>query len=316
MSTTHGKALALAFCDFNDDGRIDFYLANDGTPGDLMQNLGGGRFRNVGMESGAAMGALGQAQAGMGADWADFDGDGLFDLAVSAFSGEPYSVYRNIGGTFEHAAAALGIAEPTTPTLGFGTKFVDADNDGWSDLVFVNGHVYDRAADVEPGSSYRLPTMLFHNQRGERFIDAAASAGEGFTRPIVGRGIASGDFNNDGRPDLLVVDYEGRPLLLRNDTANSNHWLVVDLRAAGNNGRAYGARVEVKAGGRRWVGQVSPASSYLSSSDPRVHFGLGGATSIDAVTVTWPDGQTRQVTPAIDRFVHLEQPGAGREPLR
>lgn len=308
MPSTHGKALALSFCDFNDDGRPDFYLANDGTPGDLMQNLGGGAFRNVGSESGTAFGVLGQAQAGMGVDWGDYDRDGGFDLAVTAFSGEPYSLYHHAGPVFEHAAAPMGIADLTFPSLGFGVKFTDANNDGWSDLVFVNGHVYDNVAQVEPGSTYKQPSMLFLNQAGKRFQLAGAEAGEGFSRPILGRGLAAGDIDNDGREDLLIVDYEGRALLLRNENAARHHWITLDLRGRGPNRLAYGARVEIRAGSQRWIAQVSPSSAYLSSSDPRVHIGLGEVSAVDRVVIRWPDGQRQELTGlAVDRIHRIEQ---------
>jgi hypothetical protein len=308
MSTTHGKALAVSFCDYNADGRPDFYLANDGTPGDLMQNLGGGRFKNVGMETGAALGVLGQAQAGMGVDWGDYDRDGRFDLAVTAFSGEPYSLYHNVGEVFEHTAVPTGIADATRSSLGFGVKFVDFDNDGWLDLVYVNGHVYDNVAQVEAGLTYRQPTMLFRNQQGRRFDLLGAAAGPDLSKPILGRGLASGDFDNDGREDLLVVDYEGSPLLLHNQSLTNEHWITVDLVGRGKNRAGYGSRIELFAGNERWLGQVSPASAYLSSSDPRVHFGLGSTGSVDRIVITWPDGKKQEIAhPTVDRFLRVAE---------
>jgi hypothetical protein len=309
MDTTHGKALAVGFCDFDGDGKTDFYLANDGTAGDMMQNLGGGRFRNVGLETGTAFGERAQAQAGMGVDWGDYDRDGRFDFAVSAFSGEPYSLYHNLGNTFEHAGARMGISQPTLKPLGFGTKWTDADNDGWLDLVFANGHVYDNVGLIEPGSTYAQPMMLFHNEAGRPFRDIAAEAGPDLQRPIVGRGLAVGDFDNDGREDLLVVDYEGHPLLLHNETEGLNHWLTLRLCGRPPNSFAYGAVVEARAGTTRWIAQVSPASSYLSSSDPRVHIGLGAVTRLDSLTVRWPDGARQQVSPPeVDRIIDIRQP--------
>jgi hypothetical protein len=309
MPSTHGKALAVSFCDYNADGRPDFYLANDGTPGDLMQNLGGGRFKNVGMETGAALGVLGQAQAGMGADWGDYDRDGRFDLAVSAFSGEPYSLYQNVGEVFEHTAVSTGIADATRLSLGFGVKFTDFDNDGWLDLIFVNGHVYDNVAQVEAGLTYRQPTMLFQNQQGRHFDLLGAAAGPDLNKPILGRGLACGDFDNDGREDLLVVDYEGSPLLLHNQSPPNRHWLTVDLLGPTKNRASYGARVEIFAGKERWLGQVSPASAYLSSSDPRVHFGLGSTDSLDRLVISWPDGKRQEIAhPAVDRIFRATEP--------
>jgi enediyne biosynthesis protein E4 len=304
LAETHGKGLVLAFADVNDDGRPDFYIGNDGTPAELMINLGGLRFRNAGIESGAAYGAIpGHALAAMGADWADYDRDGRLDLAVSAFSDEPYAVLRGLGGgLFEHVADSLAVSGPTLKPLGFGTKWLDVDNDGWPDLVFTNGHVYDNASDIDPLSTFRQPLMLFHNQEGRQLLDVVPSLGGDAARPILGRGLATGDFDNDGRIDLLVVDYEGPPLLLHNRGAAGNHWLRFDLRGRRPNTGAYGARVTARHGEQTWIGQVSPASSYLSSSDPRVHFGLGELAGVESVTIRWPSGKE-----TVLRNVHANQ---------
>ncbi len=295
MSDTHGKTLAIGWCDYDDDGDPDLYLANDGELGDLYRNEGG-RFTNVGILTGTAFGLNHQAQAGMGVDWADYDRDGRFDLVVTAFSDESYSLYRNLGGFFRNVSAEAGIAAPTFKPLGFGCRFLDVDNDGWPDLVFANGHVYDQAGKMDPLTPYRQTTQLFRNEGPGRagpvrFTDVSAAAGEPFRRPIVGRGLATGDFDADGRVDLLVVDYEGAPLLLRNTSETPHHWLRLRLDARGPRNRfAYGARVIVEAGAARYVAEVSPVVSYLSSSDPRPHFGLGAAAAVDDVVVHWPDG--------------------------
>jgi hypothetical protein len=322
MKTTSGKALVVAFADVDADGRVDFYIGNDGTPAELMHNQGGMRFRNVGAESGTAYGPQGDAIAAMGADWGDYDRDGRADLTVTAFSDEPYSLLRNLGeGVFEEAAAATGIADATLHPLGFGAKWVDVDNDGWLDIVFANGHVYDNVDRINPSSTFRQPLQLFHNRQGggsggggRRFVDIAPALRGPFVRPIVGRGSAVGDIDNDGRPDLLVVDYEGPPLLLHNQSKNENHWILLDVRGSGANRFAYGARVVARAGNHTWTGQVSPASSYLSSSDPRVHLGLGTVTRLDTITIFWPSGP-RQVlnNVPVDRILRVNEPaGAAR----
>ena len=296
FTDTHGKGLVIAFADMNGDGRMEFYIGNDGTPAELMANLGGMKFRNVGEESGAAFGGMpGHALAAMGADWADFDRNGHLDLAVSGFADESYVVLQNAGkGLFKHAGPETGISGPTFKTLGFGTKWLDFDNDGWVDLSFANGHVYDRAEELDALSPYRQPLQLFHNTKadsGRFFRDLVPELGGELAKPIVGRGSASGDFDNDGRMDLLVVDYEGPPMLLQNQSETDNHWITLDLRSSGKNPFAYGAKVTAGKGSEKWVGQVSPASSYLSYSDPRVHFGLGAATRLDTLTIRWPSGR-------------------------
>jgi len=303
MGDSHGKTLAVGWCDYDDDGDPDLYLANDGVAGDLYRN-DRGRFTNVGLISGTAFGLNDTPQAGMCVDWGDYNRDGLFDLVVTAFSDEPYSLYRNEGGLFENQSAEVGLAEPTRKPLGFGGRFIDVDNDGWQDLIFANGHVYDQSAKIDAASPYRQPTLLFRNEAGGRFRDVSASAGEAINRPIVGRGLATGDYDNDGRLDVLIVDYEGAPILARNVTAETGHRLQANLRAGppGTKNRfAWGAKVVVEAGGRRWLTQVNPCSSYLSSSDPRVHIGLGSVSRVDSVTVTWPDGKLEVFKdPAVD----------------
>ena len=304
-----GTAQVLAFADIDDDGRQDFYVGNAGSPSDLMHNEGGLHFRNAGIESGVAYGADGGAIAAMSADWADFDGDGRLDLFVTAFSGEPYSLLRGRGsGTFEHVAAKTGLRESTTTPLGFGSKWLDVDNDGWPDLVVANGHVYDRAGEIYPGTSFRQPLMLFHNEGGTRFRDLVPLLGGDVARPLMGRGLATGDIDNDGRTDTLVVDFEGPPVLLHNVTASPGHWLTLDLHSPRFNRFAYGARVEGRAGDRRWIASVSPASSYLSSSDPRIHFGLGGVTRLDTLTVRWPDGRQQTLAGVVaDRVLRIDE---------
>ncbi len=310
MKATHGKCLVVAFMDLMGNGRMSFYIGNDGTPADFMFNEGHMHFTNIGLPTGLAWGELpGHAMAAMGADWADYNRDGRLDLAVSGFSDESYSVVRNDGmGVFEHVADSLGIAGPTLKPLGFGTKWLDMDNDGWPDLSYANGHVYDNTNEIDPLSSYREPLMLFHNDHGAHFEDLVPRMDPAIAKPIVGRGSATGDFDNDGRMDLLVVDYEGSPLLLHNQSQTANHWITLDLRGLPPNRFAYGAEVSARTGNTVWVGQVSPASSYLSSSDPRIHFGLGPITRLDSLRIRWPDGRTdvfRGVS--ADRILRVEE---------
>jgi len=308
FSQTHGIGLVLAFADIFDDGRMSVYLGNDTLPADVMHNLGGLRFRNEGLKSGLAL-EQGHGIAAMGADWGDYDRTGRLDLAVSAFSDESYPLFHNLGhGLYENVNDAADISGPTFNHLGFGAKWLDMDNDGWPDLIFANGHVYDNVAKIYPLLTYREPLMLFHNEHGRTFRDLVPQMDGDITKPLVGRGLATGDFDNDGRVDFLVVDYEGWPLLFHNVSRTPNHWITLDLRGRAPNRFAYGARVTARAGKQVWVGLVSPASSYLSSSDPRIHFGLGPMTWLDSLTVNWSDGR-RTVLRSVagDRIARIEE---------
>jgi len=313
ISSTHGRALVVAFCDVDGNGKPDIYIGNDGTAAELLLNRGNMQFVNAGRSSGVAVGQSGSPVAAMGVDWGDFDCDGRMDLAVSAFSNEPYEVMRNLGGSvFEHSENVVGIAGPTLKPLGFGTKWVDFDNDGWLDLTFANGHVYDASGRIDPQTPFYEPIMLFHNvadryeTSARSFVDIVGAMGAAVSRPMLGRGLATADFDNDGRTDILVVDYEGPPMLLHNASETHNHWITLDLRTDGANRFGYGATVVVRSGPMRWVSFVSPASSYLSSSDPRLHFGLGAVSRLDTVTVRWSDGsmETRRNVP-VDRIIRI-----------
>lgn len=297
IGAAHGKALVLAFTDLDGDGRPDLYVGNDGQQADLLHNLGAMRFQNIGSRSGADSTEDGTAISAMGADWADYDRDGRMDLVVSNFSSRPYQLFHNGGSLlFDHRERAVGLAGPTFQSLGFGAKWTDVDNDGWPDVVFANGHVYEDPGRLDGYSTFLQPLMLFHNEGGERLTDIAPRLGGDLARPILGRGLATGDYDNDGRIDFLVVDFQGAPLLLHNLTETRSHWITFDLRGRAPNTGAYGARITAHAGGRVWVGEVSPASSFLSSSDPRVHFGLGPVAALETVSVRWPDGRKQQMS--------------------
>lgn len=309
LTNTNGKALVVAFADINNDGRMDFYTGNDGMPAELMLNQGGLHFKNQGIASGVAYGMETHAMAAMGADWADYDRDGLWDLAVPGFSNEKYMVFHGMGaGLFDRASDELGIAGPTYKPLGFGTKWLDMDNDGWPDLVFANGHVYDNTEQLDPLSTFLQPLMLFHNEQGKHFEDLVPKLGPAVGKPILGRGLATGDFDNDGRMDILVTDYENQPMLLHNVSETGNHALLLDLRGAGKNRFAYGAQVSAKNEKEMWLAQVSPTSSYLSSSDPRVHLGLGKATTLETLTIRWLGGKTEVLHHvAADQLLRIEE---------
>lgn len=318
MKDTHGVGLVLAFIDYDDDNRPDFYIGNDGTPAELMHNLGDMRFENAGTPSGLSVGRGYKPMAAMGADWADFNRDGFLDLTVTDFQKNCFALYRNEGaGFFVEVSNMTGLSLTTCDRLGFGAKWLDMDNDRWPDICFANGHVYDNVSEIEGRAvQFRQPVMLFRSQEGKRFTDLAPALDPSVTRPLVGRGSACADFNRDGRTDVFVVDYEGPPLLLENRSQTANHWLTLELRATAPNVFAYGARAVGRHGGETWVGQVSPASSYLSSSDLEIHWGLGGFDHLDKLTIHWPSGTEQTFeNVAADQFLRLtEGQRSGSEP--
>jgi hypothetical protein len=306
MADTHGRGLGVAWGDIDRDGRPDLYVANDRTPADLYHNEGGGRFRNIAVSSGTAYSAEGQVQGGMGVDFGDVNGDGSPDLFVTTFTHEAKSLYRNDGGgRFTEVSQLRGIGPEALPRVGFGTKLADFDNDGFLDLIMVGGHVVDTAGRVYADAPYAQPSLLYLGGP-ERFAEATARGGPALLRPIVGRGLAVGDFDNDGRLDVLAVDLEGAPLLLHNE-ADAGHWLRVRLLPAAGRA-AESAEIIVYAGRQRWHRQATTGGSYLSASDPRIHFGLGTLTTVDRVEVRWP-GDRRQSIPAppVDRELVVRQ---------
>ena len=294
-SLTRGRGLGIAACDFDGSGKQSISFANDESPGDLL-TLANGRFTNEADVLGLAYDRDGKLHAGMGTDWGDYDNDGWFDLAVATFRREPNSLYRNEEGKhFLDNGYLVGIGAPTEPYVAFGCHFFDYDNDGWLDLAFTNGHVQDNVEKLDALTRFRQPSQLFHNQSG-RFIESSKQAGPAFQTPIVGRGLAVGDYDNDGAVDLLFVDSAGAPLLLHNEAPARGHWLGLNLVGKKSNRDGYGATVTVTVGGKRLVRHCHTDGSYLSASDPRVHFGLGSATKIECAMVRWPSGKQQTLT--------------------
>lgn len=293
-SAHSGKGLGVAFADFDGSGRLSLAVANDETAGDLFHNQGKGHLKNIGTQSGTAYDRDGSVHGGMGMDWGDYNNDGLLDLFVATYRNEGKSLYRNEGGgAFNDVSFPAGIGQAAYPYVSFGTKFFDANNDGWLDLILANGHVQDNIEKIE-NTTYRQPVQFLLNQGGKPtlFEDASKQAGLQALAPIVGRGLAVGDYNNDGRLDALVVDSEGQPLLLRNEgEVRKGGWVGFQLSApkARFNRDGYGTTITIVAGGQKRLRQCHPGGSYLSSSDERVHFGLGSA-ALESVTVRWPDG--------------------------
>jgi hypothetical protein len=291
LAGAQGNQLGCMFCDFNGAGWPDLYVANDEKPCELFVNRGG-HFRNIGVESGTAFGADGAVMSGMGLDWGDYDNDGRFDLLVANYAQQPKSLFHNEGNNvFTPSTYPSGLGTATLLPLAFGACFVDVNNDGLLDVVFTNGHVQSEAERVDRSTSYLQSSQLFRNLGGGRFAEISAAAGPDFARKIVGRGIAVGDYDTDGRPDLLIVDDEGAPLLLHNEDSAGNHWLSLRCRRSPGGPDAVGARVTVVAGGRSCTYEVRAGGSYLSANAPEVHAGLGNAAAADTLQVRWPGGR-------------------------
>jgi hypothetical protein len=289
-----GAALGVTVARCGADDEPCLYIANDEREGNLFIPDGKNRFQNIGRESGTAGDNRGRVHAGMGVDWGDFDNDGRDDLFVTTFSGEIKNLYRNNGDfTFTDVAEATGLQERVAPYVSFGAKWADFDNDGFLDILLTSGHVRDNVAEVTAGSeteeTYRQPTQLLMNQEAKRFVEVPLNL-----PPIVGRGLAIGDYDNDGRIDALVVDSEGEPILLHNETSTTQNYLLIDLRNERNQPALGAVVTAILPDGRRLRRLCQAGGSYLSSSDPVVHLGLGEALGVTALIVQWQDGRYQE----------------------
>jgi enediyne biosynthesis protein E4 len=304
-----GKGLGVVAVDFDNDGRVDVFQANDSDPNFLFRNKGDGTFEEIALGAQVAYDPQGRVRAGMGADAADVAGNGLFDFFVTNFAGETNAYYRNLGDkTFEEVTYALGLGTVSIPMSGFGARFLDFDDDGATDLMVANGHPFEIIQKVNPPYHYADPPFLFRND-GRQFRDVAALHGEALRQPYAGRGLAVGDIDNDGDPDVLLLCIGRPPLLLRNDGGNRNHWLGLRLVGHQSNRDAVGARVVVTAAGRRQEGRRLGGTSYCSASDPRLLFGLGSSPRATRVEVYWPRGRRTVIEDvAADRYLTVEEP--------
>ena len=297
VESTPRYGFGVAWFDMDDDGLLDLLVANDSGPNHVYRNLGGGKFEDISYPSGAALDGQGREQAHMGVAIGDYDNDGRSDIHITNFADDFNVLYRNHDGTsFTDVSLQAGVAQTSVPFLGWGTDFLDYDNDGWLDLVVVNGHVYPSADRLPWNTSYAQRALLFRNLAGRRFQEIGAAAGPGLTTPRVSRGSAVGDLDNDGGIDLVINNIDGTPTLARNvGAATAGHWLTVRLigdPAKRSPRDAIGSTVFLTAGGIRRRGEVASGRGQISQSDTRVHFGLGTATAVTKLEVRWPNGET------------------------
>ena len=290
-----GNGLGAVFGDYDDDGWIDLFVANDSTPNFLFRNDGDGTFTEMALVSGVAVASDGMPRAGMGTDFGDYDGDGDLDLFVTNHEFEAHTLFRNIGdGLFEDVTFPSGVGPATLPYVGFGAQFLDLDNDRDLDLAIVNGNVMNSPEHFRPGATEAQRNLVLRNTGQGRFEDATADAGVGLALEGISRALVSADIDSDGDLDLLVTDNGGAPALLRNSGARGG---AVLLRLIGtrSNRDAIGTRVRLTAGGITQIREVRAGSSYLGQHDLRVHVGLGDATIIDRLEIRWPSGGTEVV---------------------
>ena len=304
-----GKGLGIAIADYDRDGRIDLFVANDSIPEFLYHNKGAGTFEEVGLVSQVAVDIDGRTYAGMGIDFADYNNDGWPDIVVTDLANQRYALYQNTkDGSFEYATSSTGLGPMTVSHSGWGVRFFDYDNDGWKDLLIAQGHDLDTIELTSPNLRYREPMLLAHNT-GRGFVDVSAKSGNVFSAPWVARGMAIGDMDNDGRMDAVVTTNDGPVYVLHNETKTANHWIQLMLVGHRSNRDGIGAEITITTATGSQYATVSTASSYLSASDKRVHFGLGKDPSLQKIEVRWPSG-VRQTLKDVrgDQILQVDEP--------
>ncbi len=299
-----GKGMGISIADFNDDGRPDVFIANDTEPNSLFLNHGDGTFEEKGLEWGVAYNENAHTGSSMGSDANDFDNDGKVDIFYNNLMGQIWQLLRNRGDQFEFASYASKVQKLSVPFSGWSTGFIDYNNDGWKDIYSANGDV-DQVSEKSPQHD-----TMFENAGGKSFVDVSAEMGKDFLRTGYQRGAAFGDLNNDGSPDIVVTSLNETPRILMNTAGSGNHWLVMSLTGHKSPRDAIGAKVKVTtASGRVLYNHVAVSVGFMSSSDKRVHFGLGPETKVSSIEIRWPSG-TRQTLKNIsaDRFLKIDEP--------
>jgi hypothetical protein len=314
IDKTNGHyAFSVSTFDYDDDGWPDIFVACDSTPSILYHNNHDGTFTDVAVTSGAAFNEDGREQAGMGSTIGDFNGDGRLDIFKTNFSDDTSTLYRNNGdGTFDDVTVAAGLGLHTQ-YLGWGTMFLDFDNDGWPDLLLVNGHVYPEVDSQHLGSNFKEPRILYRNNGNGTFSDISETAGPAITTAMSSRGLAVGDLWNDGRQSAVISNMNASPSVLVNQARSANHWVAFRTVGTKSNRDGIGARITMKAGSRNFVDEVRSGSSYISNNDMRVHFGLGAAAKIDWVQIRWPSGLIERFEGLGVDSVHTLKEGSGKE---
>ncbi|MFB3904043.1 MAG: CRTAC1 family protein [Acidobacteriota bacterium] len=303
--------LGVVWADIDNDSDLDVYVANDATPNLLFVNSGNGTFEEQGFLSGLAVSGDGREQASMGVDVADYDNDGLLDAYCTHFAADYSTLYHNDGNlVFTDVTAPARIQTPEWPLVGWGTRFVDLNHDGWKDIFHSNGHVYPYLINSKTREVYHQPKTLYLNRGDGTFLDASTLAGPALQKPTVSRGVAFADFDNDGDIDCAVATLNGSPQLFRNDVPAGHHWVMFRTVGAKSNRDGIGARITVTAGNLKQVWEIKRTVGIYSSSDPRAHFGLGPFAKIDSLSVRWPSGKIQEfkdVTADAHYVLHEEE---------
>jgi enediyne biosynthesis protein E4 len=306
-----GKGLGIAIADYDLDGHIDIFIANDSMPEFLFHNKGDGTFEEKGLASQVAVDEDGRTYAGMGVDFADFNNDGLPDLVVDDLANQMYAIYQNAGdGSFNYITKTSGMGRISMLHSGWGLRLMDYDNDGWKDLLIAQGHDLDTIELTNPQLRYREPMLLARNNGHGSFVDVSAASGKIFHEAWAARGLAIGDIDNDGRIDAVVSTNDGPAYVIHNETNTENHWLTLNLIGHKSNRDAIGAVVKMVTKAGAQYATVTTAGSYLSSSDKRVHFGLGAETAAQSIEIHWPSG-VRQVLNDVKsgKILQVDEPG-------
>ncbi len=308
----HRYGLTAVWSDFGNRGKLDLFVTNDGQPNYLYQPNGKGGFDEIGFTSGVGLSDSGARQANMGIALGDYLHTGRMSVLITHFDNEYAAFYRNDGGmNFTDVAVPSGIGRGTRGYVGWGDAFADFDNDGWQDILIVNGHVYPQVDQIRSDLHYLEPKLLFINERNGRFRDASKLAGAAIQAPQVSRGLAIGDLFNDGKLEAVVENLKGEPMILRPEGGPGNHWISFQLEGVRSNRLALNARVRATAGDLVQLGEVISGGSYLSQSDLRIHFGLGSHERLDKAQVIWPDGKVETLTNLAADHFYIVREGAG-----